>query len=74
LRESGEFYSTASDMALYFPLLELSCGRNYKIEGFHYLYNVNTGLNDYLHRDRQIELDHQIRRKKPYDCHPQFTP
>ena len=27
--------------------MELSCGRVHKIDGFHYLYNMNTGLNDY---------------------------
>ena len=27
-------------------LMELSCGRVYKIGGIHYLYNYNTGLND----------------------------
>jgi len=28
---NGQFYDTASDMAIYFPLMELSCGRVNKI-------------------------------------------
>jgi hypothetical protein len=33
-------------MAIFLPLMELACGRVHKIEGYHYLYNTGTGLND----------------------------
>jgi hypothetical protein len=34
-------------MAMYYPLMEMACGRVEKIAGFHYLYNFNTGFNDF---------------------------
>ena len=63
--EQGNFYRSAYDMVMMFALLELSCGRSKKIEGYHYLYNINTGLNDYqIDRGKQAEVD-QISRRKP---------
>lgn len=53
--DKGAFFTIAYSPALFFPLMELSCGRVHKIEDeFHYLYNVGTGLNDYNDRERQI--------------------
>lgn len=34
-------------MAIFYPLMEVACGKVLKIQGFHYLYNFNTGFNDY---------------------------
>ena len=57
-------------MVIYFPLMELSCGRVNKIDGYHYLYNINTGLNDYaMDRSKQVKIDSAVRRSsKKYDC------
>lgn len=53
--EKGEFFRITYDLALFFPLMEMSCGRVWKINGeFHYLYNTGTGLNDYNDRGKQI--------------------
>ena len=56
-------------MAMYFPLMELSCGRVNKIDGFHYLYNINTGLNDYAtDRNKQVKIDQTVRRRPKLNC------
>lgn len=35
-------------MALFLPLMELSCGRVHRLDGeIQYLYNYGTGKNDY---------------------------
>lgn len=61
-------------MVMYFPLMELSCGRINKIEGFHYLYNINTGLNDYaVDRSKQARIDQTVRRGTKYDCSEEFN-
>jgi hypothetical protein len=53
--DKGEFFRITYDLALFLPLMEMSCGRVWKINGeFHYLYNTGTGLNDYNDRGRQI--------------------
>jgi hypothetical protein len=45
--ETGQFYKIIYDQAIFFPLMEMSCGRVAKIEGeFHLLYTMGTGLND----------------------------
>jgi hypothetical protein len=45
-------------MAIYYPLMELACGKVLKIEGFHYLYNFNTGLNDFhTNHDLQLKIE-----------------
>jgi len=45
LNARRKFYEGAGDLALFFPLMELSCQRVNKIEGLHYLYNTGTGFN-----------------------------
>ena len=45
-RDSGRFFETAADDAIYYPMMEMSCGRVFKIPGIHYLYNYYTGIND----------------------------
>jgi len=50
--EKGSFFRYTSDMALFFPLMEMSCGRVFQIEDeYHYIYNTGTGLNDFIHSD-----------------------
>ncbi len=66
---NGKFWTSAYDMVMYFPLMELSCGRVKKIEGYHYLYNINTGLNDYaVDRGKQIRIDQTVRKQPKYNC------
>lgn len=68
--DQGKFYRSAYDMAMYFPLMELSCGRIKKINGYHYLYNINTGLNDYqVDRNRQASVDSRVRAATKYTCY-----
>jgi glycosyltransferase involved in cell wall biosynthesis len=67
--KDGNFWTSAYDMVMYFPLMELSCGRVNKIDGFHYLYNINTGLNDYaVDNTKQNKIDQVLRRGDRYDC------
>ena len=42
-------------LALFMPLMELSCGRVHHLEGeYSYIYNKGTGLNDFqINRYRQ---------------------
>jgi hypothetical protein len=48
----GQYYKILYDQAIFFPLMEMSCGRVAKIEGEHHLlYIMGTGLNDYARRD-----------------------
>lgn len=69
----SKFYTSAYDMVMYFPLMELSCGRVNKIEGFHYLYNINTGLNDYaVDRGKQSRIDQTVRKGAKYECSTEF--
>ena len=42
LDPKGNFFSYASDLAIYFPVMERACGRVYNIPGFHYLYHRDT--------------------------------
>lgn len=61
-------------MVMYFPLMELSCGRISKISGYHYLYNINTGLNDYqVDRNKQSQVDNKVRNAKKYTCDEDFN-
>jgi hypothetical protein len=47
--EDGQFYQILYDQAIFFPCMEMSCGRVAKIEGeVHLLYNIATGFNDIL--------------------------
>jgi len=41
-----------------------------KIEGsFQYLYNIGTGLNDYIvDRPKQMAIDNKVRSQKIYEC------
>lgn len=71
--DQGNFFTIAYDMAIYFPVMELSCGRIAKIEGYHYLYNINTGLNDYtVDRNKQLAVDNKVRSSKKYTCDVEF--
>ena len=54
---------------MYFPLMELACGRVKHIEGYYYLYNNNTGLNDVtVNFNQHIAVEQRVRDKKRYNC------
>ena len=62
------------DLAIYYPIMELACGRVNKIEGFHYLYNFNTGLNDHqVFRHQQSKTATGLSLKKPLDCDKEWV-
>jgi hypothetical protein len=55
LDEEEHFFTIAYDIAMFYSLMELACARVHKIPGYHYLYNMGTGLNDYqVDRVRQF--------------------
>ena len=60
--DSGAFYLTTYDYAMFYPLLELSCGRVLHIDGeYQYLYNIGTGLNDNsVHSKEQVLVGNEI--------------
>jgi len=61
------FFTYTYDMALFYPLMELSCGRVFKIEDeYHYLYNTGTGLNDFNNNAAQHVVEDIVRKKKKY--------
>lgn len=64
----GEFYKVIYDLVIFFPLMELSCGRVDKIDDeFHYLYNMGTGLNDYDRGDDLVaKSENIVRSSKKY--------
>jgi len=67
--EEGKFFTMAYDMVMFFPLMELSCGRVHKIGGIHCLYNYNTGLNDdAVDRKKQKFIDNYVRKKPKLSC------
>lgn len=66
----GNFYTIAADLAIYFPILELSCGKIVRLNETQYLYNIATGLNDYSKGDLQAITAKEIGAKKKYKCSP----
>jgi hypothetical protein len=67
--EGGRFYDVAYDFALFFPLMELACGRVRRLDEYQYLYNIGTGLNDYdLNKEHQRTTGTMILSKAPYGC------
>ena len=67
----GNFYWTIYDNAMYFPALEMSCGRNIYVPEMKYWYTANTGFNDWR-TTRQTEYmmvkNHIAKNQKHYHC------
>jgi glycosyltransferase involved in cell wall biosynthesis len=65
---NGNFYRTAWDLAIMYPLLELSGGGGCKfIEEILYVYNMDNPLNDCIaHRELQERTAAEILKKEPY--------
>lgn len=68
LKINGEFFSMAWDLAMIFPMLELSGGRFRYIADILYVYNQETPFNDYkIDQALQGKLDLLIRSRTPYE-------
>ena len=64
---SGNFWSTCSDLALMFPMLEMAGDRQEAISDPIYRYNYNIPTNDaVLRRDEQLKDDRALRNMQPY--------
>ena len=57
LDKNGNFFTFASDIAFYIPVMELSCGLVNKISGVHYLYHRTNINEDVISRPKQISAD-----------------
>ena len=71
--KEGKFFRAAADMVVMYCVMELACGRVHKIPDVHYLYNINTGLNDQsINRDNQVKADESARFSPPLKCSSAF--
>lgn len=67
LDKTGNYYQMAWDLAMFYPILEMSADRSKYISDLVYIYNVETPMNDHkIDREMQSRLDREIRSKKPY--------
>lgn len=69
--ENGKFYWTLYDNAIYYPALEMSCGRVTYVPELKYWYTANTGINDWR-TPRKDEYKgvakHISKKQKRYHC------
>jgi len=69
--EDGRFYTTIADNALFFPVMEMSCGRVHYFPELEYWYNANTGINDWYSPDQANygrAKNHINNLQKHYQC------
>jgi glycosyltransferase involved in cell wall biosynthesis len=65
--EDGKFYPMAWDLAMMFPMLEMSGNRISYIPDVLYMYNDMSPINDSkVNAALQLKLDEDIRKKSPY--------
>lgn len=65
---NGDFYRMAWDLAIMFPMLEMSGYKTKYINEVNYCYNNLNPLNDHkVDHGMQVRLDMEIRNKKPYE-------
>lgn len=65
--KDGEFYPTACDLVFMFPMLEMAAGRVKFIDEIIYVYNCQTGINDFQTvLQKQLHCDNVIRGQKKY--------
>lgn len=63
----GNFFRMTWDLAMMFPMLEMSGGKWKCVEEILYCYNMSNPLNDEkVDHNLQLSLDRYIRSKKPY--------
>jgi glycosyltransferase involved in cell wall biosynthesis len=70
--KDGQWFKSASDHAIYTPLLELTCGKSEYIEEYFYLYNDGNGNNDLdLDPEMNVFVNEYVRFQLPkYECDP----
>ena len=67
--KDGNFYDTAGDLALMFPMLEMSGGRFRFITDILYVYNIKNPLNDFKQNaTAQLRLEKLIRNRPRYEA------
>lgn len=67
LKIDGEYFPMAWDLAMMFPMFELSGGRFKFIPDILYVYNLQTPMNDHkVNRALQIKLEKTIRARSSY--------
>lgn len=66
--DKGNYFKTAWDLAILYPLLEMTGGESCKfINDFLYVYNMDNPLNDSVaHKQSQTDTALFIRQKQPY--------
>ena len=68
--KNGNWFTSTYDEVICLPILELTCGRNYYVEEFFYLYNFGIGTND-LQVDKELQksiADEVKFKRKKYTC------
>jgi glycosyltransferase involved in cell wall biosynthesis len=67
LQIDGVFFKQSSDIAIMIPMFEMAGNRFYQIIEPVYLYNTNTGNNDYqLYHQQQLFIAEMIQQKEKY--------
>ncbi len=67
LQENGEFFKCGSDIATMIPMFEMAGDHFYYLTEQLYLYNTDTGINDFIrHPKGQKEVSSLIEKKPPY--------
>ncbi len=65
---SGNFFRSAWDLAIMYPLLEMSNGKYKFIDKILYIYNASNPISDHkVRRSEQYTLSNYIKRQKPYN-------
>jgi glycosyltransferase involved in cell wall biosynthesis len=62
----GNFIASHGDGAYFFPLLEMAGKRQFLIQDIFYVANRATGLNDFLHRSFQADMEKVVKNKIKY--------
>lgn len=67
LKYEGEFYSSAWDLAMMFPMIEMAAERHAFISEPLYVYNLKNPISDYrVHREEQLKYARHIKNLPPY--------
>lgn len=61
------FFPMAGDLAFMFPMLEMAANHSRYIEDILYIYNRNNPISDNMQRNKQRELEFEIRKRPPYN-------
>lgn len=69
MNKEGQFFSTTSDQAIMWPMVEMSGPDHFKaIDKVLYCYNLGNPISDHVaHRQDQLLTEHDIRNRKPYN-------